>query len=151
MSTNFAFLAPRFPELAGVLAAAEDYVHRDPPTALAKLRLFGERLVHETVRRTGFNDADSDGQYDLINGLRAAELLTPDELEATKANRTVTTEFGMERSSEFTHTIGFWWSVSGLEYYMKYIDEMAKRTTTESGSRSLGTGGLSSPGAGVRS
>lgn len=57
--------------------------------------------------------------------------MTRDELEATKANRTVTTEFGMERSSEFTHTIGFWWSVSGLEYYMKYIDEMAKRTTAD--------------------
>lgn len=57
--------------------------------------------------------------------------MTRDELEATKANRTVTTEFGMERSSEFTHTIGFWWSVSGLDYYMKYIDEMAKRTTAD--------------------
>jgi zinc protease len=54
--------------------------------------------------------------------------VTNDELAATKANRAVTTQFGMERSSEFAHTIGFWWSVSGLEYYMKYIDEMAKRT-----------------------
>lgn len=53
---------------------------------------------------------------------------TQEELEATKATRAVTTAFGMERSSEFSHTIGFWWSVSGLEYYMKYNDEMAKRT-----------------------
>jgi zinc protease len=53
---------------------------------------------------------------------------TTDELEATKATRAVSTAFGMERSSEFSHTIGFWWSVSGLEYYMKYSDEMAKRT-----------------------
>ena len=51
------------------------------------------------------------------------------ELAATKASRAVTTEFGMERSSEFAHTIGFWWSVSGLDYYMKYVDEMASRTT----------------------
>ena len=56
---------------------------------------------------------------------------TQDELEATKANRAVTTAFGMERSSEFSHTIGFWWSVSGLEYYMKYDDEMAKRTAAD--------------------
>jgi zinc protease len=56
---------------------------------------------------------------------------TADELEATKANRSVTTAFGMERSSEFSHTIGFWWSVSGLEYYMKYNDEMAKRTAAD--------------------
>jgi len=56
---------------------------------------------------------------------------TQDELEATKANRAVTTAFGMERSSEFSHTIGFWWSVSGLEYYMKYNDEMARRTAAD--------------------
>ena len=56
---------------------------------------------------------------------------TQEELDATKANRSVTTEFGMERSSEFSHTIGFWWSVSGLEYYMKYNDEMAKRSAAD--------------------
>jgi zinc protease len=53
--------------------------------------------------------------------------ITREELEATKANRAVTTQFGMERSSEFSHTIGFWWSVSGLDYYLKYVDEMAAR------------------------
>ncbi len=53
---------------------------------------------------------------------------TQDELDATKANRAVTSAFGAEKSSDFSHTIGFWWAVSGLEYYMKYVDEMAKRT-----------------------
>ena len=57
--------------------------------------------------------------------------MSADELAATKANRAVTTQFGMERSSEFAHTIGFWWSVSGLDYYMKYVDEMASRTATD--------------------
>jgi len=56
---------------------------------------------------------------------------SPEELEATKANRAVTSAFGRERSSEFSHTIGFWWSVSGLEYYMKYVDEMARRTPAD--------------------
>jgi len=56
---------------------------------------------------------------------------SPEELEATKANRAVTSAFGRERSSEFAHTIGFWWSVSGLEYYMKYVDEMARRTPAD--------------------
>lgn len=55
----------------------------------------------------------------------------PDELTAIKANRAMTTQLGMERSSEFAHTIGFWWSVSGLDYYMKYVDEMATRTTAD--------------------
>jgi zinc protease len=57
--------------------------------------------------------------------------VSQEELEATKANRAVTSAFGRERSSEFAHTIGFWWSVSGLEYYMKYVDEMAKQTPAD--------------------
>jgi zinc protease len=40
----------------------------------------------------------------------------------------VTTAFGFDRPSDFAHTLGFWWSVSNLEYYMGYIDNMAKRS-----------------------
>jgi len=53
------------------------------------------------------------------------------ELEAAKAERAVSSAFGRERSSEFAHTIGFWWSVSGLEYYMKYVDEMGRQTPAQ--------------------
>ena len=70
----------------------------------------------------------------MLDELRASvELgyMSADELAATKAKRAVTTQFGMERSSEFAHTIGFWWSVSGLEYYMKYVDEMASRAAAD--------------------
>jgi zinc protease len=70
----------------------------------------------------------------MLDELRASTepgYISREELEATKANRAVTTQLGMERSSEFAHTIGFWWSVSGLEYYMKYVDEMAIRTTAD--------------------
>jgi zinc protease len=55
----------------------------------------------------------------------------PEELAAAKAQRAVSSAFGRERSSEFSHTIGFWWSVSGLEYYLKYVDEMAKQTPAQ--------------------
>jgi zinc protease len=54
-----------------------------------------------------------------------------EELEAAKAERAVSSAFGRERSSEFSHTIGFWWSVSGLEYYLRYVDEMARRTPAQ--------------------
>ena len=57
-----------------------------------------------------------------------AGYFTTDELEAVKANRAVTTAFGQERASENAHTIGFWWSVIGLDYHLRYIDEMAKQT-----------------------
>jgi len=53
---------------------------------------------------------------------------TAEELEAVKANRAVTTAFGEERASENAHTIGFWWSVIGLDYHLSDINELAKQT-----------------------
>jgi zinc protease len=54
--------------------------------------------------------------------------ITPEQLAATKADRAFTTAFGFDRPSDHAHTIGFWWSVSGLEYYMGYVDNMAAQT-----------------------
>jgi len=53
---------------------------------------------------------------------------TLDELEAVKAHRAVTSAFDRERASGFAHTLGFWWSVASLEYYMGYVDYMAQQT-----------------------
>ena len=53
---------------------------------------------------------------------------TSEELEAVKAHRAVTSAFDRERSSGFAHTLGFWWSVASLEYYMGYVDYMAQQT-----------------------
>jgi zinc protease len=53
------------------------------------------------------------------------------ELESVKAHRAVTSAFDRERSSGFAHTLGFWWSVADLEYYMGYVDNMAKQTIND--------------------
>ena len=45
--------------------------------------------------------------------------------------RAVTSAFDRERSSGFAHTLGFWWSVASLEYYMGYVDNMAKQKTSD--------------------
>ena len=50
-----------------------------------------------------------------------------DELEAVKAQRAVSSAFGLERASSLAHTIGFWWSVADLDYFMGYVDNMAKQ------------------------
>jgi zinc protease len=54
-----------------------------------------------------------------------------EELEAVKAQRAVSSAFGRERASGFSQTIGFWWSVADLEYYMGYVDNMAKQTLSD--------------------
>jgi zinc protease len=53
------------------------------------------------------------------------------ELEAVKAQRAVSSAFGRERASGFSQTIGFWWSVADLEYYMGYVDNMAKQSLVD--------------------
>jgi zinc protease len=63
-----------------------------------------------------------------IEQLADPRYITQEELDATKAERSVSTAFGLDRASEFAHTLGFWWSVAGLEYYMGYVDNMAKQT-----------------------
>ena len=54
-----------------------------------------------------------------------------DELEAVKAHRAVTSAFDRERASGFAHTLGFWWSVASLEYYMGYVDYMAQQSLAD--------------------
>ena len=66
--------------------------------------------------------------YAEIEKFDAPGYFTEDELEAVKAHRAVTSAFDRERSSGFAHTLGFWWSVASLEYYMGYVDLMAQQT-----------------------
>ena len=57
--------------------------------------------------------------------------ITPAELEAIKAQRAVSSAFGIEKASEIAHTIGFWWSVSSLDYFLNYTDQMAQQRITD--------------------
>jgi zinc protease len=66
--------------------------------------------------------------YGEIAKFDTPDYFTSDELEAVKAHRAVTSAFDRERSSGFAHTLGFWWSVASLEYYMGYVDYMAQQT-----------------------
>lgn len=49
-------------------------------------------------------------------------------LDEVKAERAVSSAFGLERASELVHTIGFWWAVASLDYFMGYVDNMARQT-----------------------
>jgi zinc protease len=56
---------------------------------------------------------------------------TAAELEPQKQQRAVGTAMGLERASGFSHELGVWWAVAGLDYYMGYVDNMAKQTTAD--------------------
>jgi zinc protease len=53
------------------------------------------------------------------------------ELNATKQHRIVGTLLGLERASGFAQQLGFWWAVTGLDYFFGYVDTMAKQTPND--------------------
>src|SRR5690242_15711838 len=54
-----------------------------------------------------------------------------DQLEAVKQRRIVDTELNLERASGFAHQVGFWWAVTGLDYFYGYVDNMAKQRPSD--------------------
>jgi zinc protease len=56
---------------------------------------------------------------------------TREEMEAVKAKRAVESAFGLERASDLAQTIGFWWSVASLDYFMGYVEGMARQTPSD--------------------
>jgi len=50
------------------------------------------------------------------------------ELNADKQHRIVGTLLGLERASGFAHQLGFWWAVTGMDYFFDYVDTMANQT-----------------------
>jgi zinc protease len=54
--------------------------------------------------------------------------ITTEELETTKQHRIADAMYQMERSSGFAHQLGFWWAVTGLDYFFGYVDTMASQT-----------------------
>ncbi|HET6616703.1 MAG TPA: pitrilysin family protein [Gemmatimonadota bacterium] len=50
--------------------------------------------------------------------------VTDQELDAAKSEVGVAQIYGREQASSFAHTVGFWWAVAGLDYYLGYVDGM---------------------------
>jgi zinc protease len=46
------------------------------------------------------------------------------ELAAAKSEVGVAQIYGREQASAFAHTVGFWWAIAGLDYYLGYVDGM---------------------------
>ena len=53
---------------------------------------------------------------------------TDDDLAIAKKQRAVRNALAMEESPDLAHSIGHWWSVSSLDYWLDYEDNMANQT-----------------------
>jgi len=68
---------------------------------------------------------------DEIGKLGDTTYFSDDNLAAIKRRRIVGTELGLERASGFAHQLGFWWAVTGLDYFYGYVDTMAKQRRSD--------------------
>ncbi len=66
--------------------------------------------------------------FDEVEHVADPGYFTADELQAVKAQRTMNSALGAEKTSSLTHTVGFWWAVADIEYFMGYGDTMARQT-----------------------
>jgi zinc protease len=92
--------------------------HTGPIQAFAQLApdkvLEAQRVILEEIRK--FDDPG---------------YITEDELAAAREQLRVQTLYQREQSSEFAHTVGFWWAVAGLDYYRTYLANMQKVTRAD--------------------
>ena len=50
--------------------------------------------------------------------------VTDDQIEAAKNMLEIGEIFAREQTSEFCHTIAFWWATGGLDYYLDYVENL---------------------------
>jgi zinc protease len=62
--------------------------------------------------------------YAEIANFSAPDYYTDEELESAKAALEVEDLFDREKPSEYTHTIGFWWASTGLDYFRGYLKRL---------------------------
>ena len=66
-----------------------------------------------------------------IPALESRDAFSDDELTNSKRARAVDAAFELDHPTELAHTVGFWWSVLGLNYYMDYTRRMAEVTRAD--------------------
>jgi zinc protease len=57
--------------------------------------------------------------------------VTQEELSAAQTQLGIQALYQREQSSEYAHTVGFWWAVAGLDYYRNYVPNMQKVTRAD--------------------
>jgi zinc protease len=94
-------------------------------------------LGYYTLDKTGpitiFGQTDADHYYaavkaifDEIKRFTDPDYFTDEQLQSAKNQLEINEEYGQERPSNFAHTVGFWWAVAGLDYYLNYVDNLRK-------------------------
>jgi len=61
-----------------------------------------------------------------IDQFDADDYFTDEQLETSKSKSINQDIYGREVTTQFVHTLCFWWSSASLDYYFTYLDEIKK-------------------------
>ncbi len=53
---------------------------------------------------------------------------TDEQLETAKNQLAIQDEYGKEKTSQYVHTVTYWWASATIDYYTTYIDNLQKVT-----------------------
>jgi len=71
-------------------------------------------------------DACQKALFEELEKMTDPNYFTDEQLENAKTILAINEQYARERASQFAHTVGFWWAVAGLDYYMNYLDNLKK-------------------------
>ena len=69
--------------------------------------------------------------YQEINAFTRPDYFTDEQLESAKTILETNDLFEREKASDYAHTLGFWWSSTGIDYYRDYHAKMGAVTRAD--------------------
>jgi zinc protease len=63
-----------------------------------------------------------------LQAMTGPDYFTDEQLANAKTILAIDEQYGRERPSTYCHTVGYWWAVAGLDYYLSYVDNLQKVT-----------------------
>ncbi len=66
-----------------------------------------------------------------IQEFDSPDYFTDEELETAKATLRMRALYESESTSDWVHSLSFWWSTAGLDYYTGYLDNLSKVTRAD--------------------
>jgi zinc protease len=66
-----------------------------------------------------------------LNQFDAPDYFTDEQIETAKIKLANGEKYGSEVTSNYVHTLTFWWASASLNYYFNYIDEIGKVTRAD--------------------
>ncbi|HTY10221.1 MAG TPA: pitrilysin family protein [Bacteroidota bacterium] len=63
-----------------------------------------------------------------LSKMMSDDYFTDEQLENAKTILAIDEQYGREQASQYAHTVGYWWAVAGLDYYLDYVDNVNKVT-----------------------